>query len=148
MFVLFYSCTRNHYVIQHNTAIDHNRISSPYPIPSYGICRDCFFKRVIRWQGARFHCKNTIFLGILQIEMVKKTYYLSWWGRIGKSEAFDHSGCGRSQGPPQQSIRCVSKCFTNGRLRIDFFQPRCRLRGNNAIMGHFDKWLIIKRLRF
>ena len=41
-----------------------------------------------------------------------------------------------------------AKYFTNGRLRIDFFQPRCRLRGNDAIMGHFDKRLIIRRLCF
>ena len=54
-------------------------------------------------QGARFRCKNTIFLGILQIEMVKKTYYLSWWGRIGKSEAFDHSGCDGHRGRPSKA---------------------------------------------
>ena len=39
-----------------------------------------------------------------------------------------------------------SKHFTNGRLRIDFFQPSCRLRGNDAIMGRFDKPLIINWL--
>ena len=40
------------------------------------------------------------------------------------------------------------KYFTNGRLRIDFFQPRCRLGGNNGIMGYFGKSLTISRLRF
>ena len=45
-----------------------------------------------------------------------------------------------------QSIRCISRYFTNGRLRIDFFQPRCLLVGNDAIMGNFDKSLIIKDL--
>ena len=41
-----------------------------------------------------------------------------------------------------------AKYFTNGRLRIDFFQPRCRLGGNNGIMGYFGKSLTISRLRF
>uniref|UniRef100_UPI0040299E8C hypothetical protein n=1 Tax=Prevotella sp. TaxID=59823 RepID=UPI0040299E8C len=31
---------------------------------------------------------------------------------------------------------------------IDFFQPRCRLRGNDAIMGRFGKRLIINGLCF
>ena len=29
-----------------------------------------------------------------------------------------------------------------------FFQPRCRLGGNSAIMGRFYKCLLIKRLCF
>ena len=38
------------------------------------------------------------------------------------------------------------KYFTNGRLRIDFFQPSYRLAGNDAIMGDFGKRLIINEL--
>ena len=38
------------------------------------------------------------------------------------------------------------KYFTNGRLRIDFFQPTSLLVANDAIMGDFDKPLIIKCL--
>ena len=38
------------------------------------------------------------------------------------------------------------KYFTNGRLRIDFFQPTSLLAANDAIMGDFDKPLIIKYL--
>ena len=38
------------------------------------------------------------------------------------------------------------KYFTNGRLRIDFFQPSSLLVVNDAIMGRFDKQLIIKKL--
>ena len=33
-------------------------------------------------------------------------------------------------------------------MRIDFFQLRCRLAGNDAIMRRFDKNLITKQLRF
>ena len=41
---------------------------------------------------------------------------------------------------------CISKYFTNSRLRIDFFQSSCLLVENDAIMGRFDKSLIIKSL--
>ena len=47
---------------------------------------------------------------------------------------------------PLQSIQCISKCFTNGRLRIDFFQSSSLLVVNNAIMGYFDKSLNINTL--
>ena len=47
---------------------------------------------------------------------------------------------------PLQSIQCISKCFTNGRLRIDFFQSSSLLVVNNAIMGCFDKSLNINTL--
>ena len=49
---------------------------------------------------------------------------------------------------PCKASQYMSKCFTNGRLRIDFFQPSCRLRVNDAIMGRFDKQLAIRRLCF
>ena len=38
--------------------------------------------------------------------------------------------------------------FTNGRLRIDFFQPSSLLVANDAITGPFGKTLIINRLQF
>ena len=41
---------------------------------------------------------------------------------------------------------CMSKYFTNGRLRIDFFQSSCLLVENDAIMDRFDKSLIIRNL--
>ena len=56
------------------------------------------------------------------------------------------------QGPPLQSDKWHRfyriKYFTNGRLRIDSFQPIHRLRGKDAIMGCFNKLLIIKVLYF
>ena len=54
------------------------------------------------------------------------------------------SGAFRRQ--PLQSIQCISKCFTNGRLRIDFFQSSSLLVVNNAITGCFDKSLNINTL--
>ena len=55
------------------------------------------------------------------------------------------------QGPPLQSDKWHRfyriKYFTNGRLRIDFFQPSSLLVVNDAIMSDFDKSLIIKDLR-
>ena len=54
------------------------------------------------------------------------------------------------QGPPLQSDKWHRfyriKYFTNGRLRIDFFQPSSLLVENNAIMSCFNKPLIIKDL--
>ena len=56
------------------------------------------------------------------------------------------------QGPPLQGDKWHRfyriKYFTNGRLRIDSFQPIRRLRGKDAIMGCFNKLLIIKMLYF
>ena len=49
---------------------------------------------------------------------------------------------------PCKASQCMSKYFTNGRLRIVFFQPSSLLVVNDAIMGHFGKLLAIKRLCF
>ena len=42
----------------------------------------------------------------------------------------------------------MSKCFTNGRLRIDFFQPSRRLVEKTRFLGCFCKWLTISELCF
>ena len=56
------------------------------------------------------------------------------------------------QGPPLQSDKWHRfyriKYFTNGRLRIDSFQPSSLLVVNDAIMGGFCKLLIISGLCF
>ena len=53
---------------------------------------------------------------------------------------------GKTGGAVFGVMLCISKYFTNGRLRIDFLQSSCLLVENDAIMGRFDKSLIIRNL--
>ena len=53
---------------------------------------------------------------------------------------------GKTGGAVFGVMLCISKYFTDGRLRIDFFQSSCLLVENDAIMGCFDKSLIIRNL--